>query len=418
MSWFPKREFFWNEPYFFIQRIRTTGDWIKLIVGCLVLGIVATAILFFLGTGIPKSVAIGMGVGLLGWFVYELLTFSRTADMDENNLVVEAGGGKYRILWTYPLRAMTNAVISRKGENNSPFAILHFMSEGNPAAVGLPGEMRIERLAIALHRLGVPIQLSNWTPPDANAGLENELAFAPDVHRGDVPVKVTAMPETERIDTSAGENITALLIAFWPMLIWLGGLIGMGVYAYMNWKNVDSTFAVVALVFGIFGLLAATTYLSSFGEYWAGLLLTKATKDRIRKRSGVIVDIDHPESVAVSILAKKDWGEALQKPIDMGMLYADKNRGVLLFEGNKERMEIPREAIQTMRVAEVQYGSGGDAAFSELRCFVAIALNRGDWTEEVGLRNETLIPGATTDSRRFQLASALFEKLKAFCAKS
>jgi hypothetical protein len=78
-------------------------------------------------------------------------------------------------------------------------------------------------------------------------------------------------------------------------------------------------------------------------------------------------------------------------------------------------MEIPKEAIQTVRVEEVQHGGAGESTFGHLRCFVAIAMNRPDWPDEIGLVTATPMPGKKTDARRFRVASDLYDRIVRFC---
>jgi hypothetical protein len=415
MNLFGKRAFAWNEPLFFLQKIRTWRDWFTIGGPLIGFGLVVSLILFLAGSSWWLSLSLGLGFGLLCWFAIEFGAWQRRAELEESAIRVYAGGGKLEMQWHYPLALLSDVAISRKGERDPRFAFLHFVHNGSFAAVGLSDDIRLERLALALHRLNVPVSLSGWLPPNELHGLENEFAFAPDCHKSEVPVRVTAIPQSDRCDPGPGEMISALVVALGPLLLFVISLIAIVVWAIMNWKDVTSLHFVGAIVFFIAGAWLTGTYYESVGEYWANRILMSATLARLRKRAGVIVDIDHAESVPVSLYAKSAWGETLLKSADYGLLYADANRGMLLYEGNKERMEIPKEAIQTIRIQEVQHGGAGETAFGELRCFVAIAMNRPDWPEEVGLVTATPMRGKNTDARRFRVAGDLYDRIVRFC---
>lgn len=415
MNLFGKRAFVWNEPLFFLQKIRTWRDWFTIGGPLVGIGLAISILLLFTGNGWGMSLALGLGLGFLAWFAIEFGAFQRRAELDESGIHVYAGGGKLEMQWHYPLSLLSAVTIERKGERDPRFAVLHFAHEGKFAAIGLPDDIRLERLALALHRLQVPVVLSLWRAPEQIHGLENELVFAPDCHKSDVAVRVTAMPESDRIEPDVGKKIAAVVVALGPALLFAISLIAMVVWAIVNWKAVTSFHFVGAIVYFIAGAWLTGIYFESVGEYWADWMLAAATTDRLRKRPGLIVDVDNPEALPVTLYTKASWGEPLLKSADYGLLYADSNRGLLLYEGNKERMEIPKEAIQTVRVEEVQHGGAGESTFGQLRCFVAIAMNRPDWPEEIGLITATPMPGKKTDARRFRVASDLYDRIVRFC---
>lgn len=411
MKLFAKHKFTWNEPAFFMYRIRTAKDWL-FIGGPFVAGGVALSLLMmYAGQGILMSLLLGLGLGLLCWLAIEFGASQRNAELDDDSIHVSAGGGKVEMHWNYPLSGISQLVIWRKGERDFPHGYMHFMHQGTYAAIGFPNEIRVERLALALHRLGVAVELSGWRPPEQTEGFENELFLSPDCYVAQRTVQVTPVPESDRMENSLGEKIAAITIGVGPFLVFLVSLIVLLVWGGMNWRQLTSVHWVVAIVYTIGGMWLTGAYVAYVGEYLADSLLMKATLKRWKNRPGLSVDLQHPQTVAVYLYADDQWDKALPKSLDYGFLFVDEQQKLLRYEGSKERMEIPREAIQSIRVAEVQYGSAGETVTGELRCYVALVINRPEWSGEIGLKTATPQPGRNTDARRFSRASDLFDKI-------
>src|SRR5262245_1730840 len=171
MNLFGKRAFAWNEPLFFLQKIRTWQDWFTIGGPLVGIGLVISIVLLFAGNSWLTSLSLGLGLGFLAWFAIEFGAWQRRAELDESGIHVYAGGGKLEMQWHYPLPLLNEVIVSRKGERDPRFAVLHFRHEGKFAAIGLPDEIRLERLALALHRLHVPVSMSGWRPPEEIHGL-------------------------------------------------------------------------------------------------------------------------------------------------------------------------------------------------------------------------------------------------------
>lgn len=411
MKLFDKHKFTWNEPSFFLYRIRSTKDWLWMGGPFVAGGILLSLLMMYAGQTIAMSLLLGLGLGLLCWFAIEFGGSQRSAELDDDSIHVSAGGGKIEMHWNYPLREISQVVIRRKGEQDFPHGYLHLFYQGKFAAIGFPDEIRVERLALALHRLGVAVELSGWRPPELTEGFENDLFLAPDCYVPQKTVQVTPVPESDRMENSLGEKIAAITIGVGPFLAFLISMIVLLVWGGMHWRELTSVHWVIAIVYTIGGMWLTGAYVAFVGEFWADSLLMKATLKRWKNRPGLSVDLQHPQTVPVYLYPDDQWDKALPKSLDYGFLFIDEQQKVLRYEGSKERMEIPREAIQSIRVAEVQYGGAGETVTGELRCYVALVVNRPDWSGEIGLKPAMPQAGKNTDARRFSRASDLFDKV-------
>ncbi len=78
------------------------------------------------------------------------------------------------------------------------------------------------------------------------------------------------------------------------------------------------------------------------------------------RRTDRIVNINDPDAMFVESVPRKNWGRAmLETADDIGFLRIDAQRREILFEGDRERIRIPADAILSCDIQEVS--AGGDA---------------------------------------------------------
>ena len=119
MTFFARKRFVWNEPWFFQQRIRTPTSWFLLSLLLLaVAGIVGAALYFAAPAGKPINLFEIVGMSLAAaaalWWVLDGAESRRQAVLFQDSIVVGGDMGKYSYPTTYKL-----SEIPRRGDRHA-----------------------------------------------------------------------------------------------------------------------------------------------------------------------------------------------------------------------------------------------------------------------------------------------------------
>ena len=414
MALFKKNKFAWSEPWFFCQRVRDRWDWLKAIVPA----VLAWAGVSFLvhqaqAPNMPwwQIVLWGLAAGAVVQLGIEAAFLRRDAWIDEDAIEVFGNAGQITSHVKYPLRQITFLELRRSEEIGLPFAMLVLRLENSGGIIGIPASIRLERLALVLHQLNVPVTLSGWEPPADTTSDSNEYVyFAPEGAALQV-ARAEAVPEPDQNLNPMPHMIFALLIAGWLMLVWLGLVIWGGIYLYQNWNQISIYVSLCCMIAMFCSMTIPFTYIEMFGDYWSAHYLIAVAKKKAQLRSASLIKSFEETLFCVEAIQRETWDKLPPKVIDFGFLRIDSNRELILFEGNKERWTIPFSSVQQCKIEEVQYGTGGEGVNSELRCFVALTYQKDSGPFEIGLRNADKEIGKNSDSRRMRKAVELFEYL-------
>jgi len=104
-------------------------------------------------------------------------------------------------------------------------------------------------------------------------------------------------------------------------------------------------------------------------------------RSEIGSRPDRIVDPDDPKAALVQIVPRSNWKRLmLETATDMGYLLIDVKRREVLFEGDRERIRMPADAIQSCDVEAVAVAAGTSAQTFPYY-IVLICLQGNDLTE-------------------------------------
>jgi hypothetical protein len=274
--------------------------------------------------------------------------------------------------------------------------------------VGIPNSVRLERLALVLHELNVPVTLSGWQPPATPGASQDDYVYS----RSGTTEQVASIESVAEVDqnlTPVPNMILALLMAGWLMIVWLGLLAWGGYYLFQN-RQVFSIWTILTSAIIMFASLTIPfTYIEMFGDYFSANYLIRVAKRRASWRGTSLVKSLDGQLKCVEMIPRENWAAPHAKVVDFGFLQVETSRELILFEGNKERWTIPFAAVSHCKIEEVQYGTGGDSITGQLRCYVVLTFQRDSGQFEIGLRNAAKDIGKNSDSRRMSKAVELFE---------
>ena len=100
----------------------------------------------------------------------------------------------------------------------------------------------------------------------------------------------------------------------------------------------------------------------------------------------------------------------MAKSVDFGFLRTDHGRRTLVFEGDKNRWEIPVASLTTCRIEEAAVGKEGDEK-AEKRYYVVISLDRDGETWEAGMMYTRTAFGNDSTEKRYARAQELLGQI-------
>ncbi|MGN6546114.1 MAG: hypothetical protein ACTHK7_13755 [Aureliella sp.] len=413
MKLFVKNKFVWNEPWFFCQRIRDRRDWFRaLLVGIGTWVVITTAILLA-GRGNFQwwqSILIGLGAGAVVQLALEASMMRREVSIDEKSIDAFCNAGQLSSLTTYPLNQIIATQIVRSEEANAPFSTLMIQTVKERGVIGIPRTVRLEQLAQTLHQLNVPVMLSGWKPATDSLD-QNEYLYCSAEPSPTEAATVEAIPEAERPLLKLPEMILGALISHGLLLLWLGLIAVAGIFAYQQRQNVSIWVIATGAILAFASLTIPFTFAEMFGNYWAASYMIGLAKKRIARRSAPLIKSFDERTVAVELIKRETWAAAAPKVIDYGFMRVDSTSRRILYEGNLERWSVPLGAVRLCKVEEVQYGTAGESATGQLRCFVVFVFQKDSEPFEIGLRVADKEIGKESDTRRMRKAVELYEGL-------
>jgi hypothetical protein len=416
MAFFQRRNFVWNEPWFFLHRIRTARAWFlfSLFLSFVVVA-VAVGIAMMAPANKPPSpltiIGLSLGVSAALWWILDGTDSRRQAVLFEDSIVVGGDMGKYSTPTTYRLANIPGAAIVMPEESQWPVPALYFVYEGQEQAIGIDRSVSLPRLAQAIHDAGVPIRLNGWTP-----NQDNEFARSFSWSVDENSIQPTAVIEQLPADTvgfiTPGGIALAIVRQCWALGTWLALASVAGYYAYQNWNQLGLIQLGLGFALVLGGLWLAAQITDRFASASSSKGLGRMVKNQIAKRRGVDVDLNGPDLVPVEIFTRDQFDKTIQKILEMGYIQPDRTRSRIVFEGKKERWRLPSNSIRSLAIEEVQCGTPGQSAMGSLNYYVVIRFATSDGEKELGLRYADRDYGDVTDTKRAAGGVLVFEAIE------
>ena len=289
-----KNRFVWNEPWFFVQRVRHPLAWAAWTFFLTVLAIgVGFALYQSKPAGQPTSwlqvISLSLGAAAIVWWVFDGTETRRQAKLTDTQLVVGGDMGKYSHPTTYELSEIEAFAIVRPEVSKWPSDALYFIYDDAEQAVGIGPGVALERLAKAIHGIGKPITLDGWSAGELPDWLDS-LQWQREGEPTAVANIETLSPDQPSF-MSPGSMAWAVFQQTWPFLLWLGLSIYGVWYLYQNWANLGGLEPIIVLALVIFGALAMAQLTERYSTAATSKTLGKMVLRQIRKRSGVELDL-------------------------------------------------------------------------------------------------------------------------------
>jgi hypothetical protein len=100
------------------------------------------------------------------------------------------------------------------------------------------------------------------------------------------------------------------------------------------------------LVFGMMSVLIGNViFLLWFSDYFAVRYRRKVLQAALEQRPDAWLNPRSPDTIYVEIVPRSQWSKSVPSPTDIGLLQINQQRRELIFEGDKERFRIPRDAL-------------------------------------------------------------------------
>jgi hypothetical protein len=120
---------------------------------------------------------------------------------------------------------------------------------------------------------------------------------------------------------------------------------------------------IAVVVGGVLSLAGSLAWLALYADYLPARYLHGQARRLIADRPDPFVHPDDPGAFFVQMIPRKNWGRVmLENAEELGFMRLDEERGVILFEGDRERWMIPRESVVSCELEAFDIGPADPVA--------------------------------------------------------
>lgn len=413
MKLFSSTQISWSEPWFFLVRIRERPSWTWRII----LGFVLSLALFvgmYLGGrhvnwGLPQLIGFSL---FCGYFLVALLDvphIQREVTIKEDGIICGTSIGKGHYT-SFDLNDILSVELLRPEDWNRPWGAMLIENAGDTFLAAVPRKVSLATVANILHRLGVAVALREWEPSaaDTRIQVQDEVVIPPEAVRGVANIRPVE-PGEPRLTPPAAIAVS-ITIALGPALLSFIALIAGGIYIAMGWSTLGLVTKLVIGGSALAAFVVSVVWLIYVGQFLAASYAVGVGGKQLRLRVGSLYRGDEADLIPVEVYDRTAWTSVLAKSIDSGFLQIDPNRRMLRFEGDKNRWEIPTNALTACRIAQSHVGSEANQN-AEKRYYVTLATTHADEPWEVGLTQTRTEIGSDGPDKRSARAQFLFRQI-------
>ncbi|MEZ6132280.1 MAG: hypothetical protein R3C59_26765 [Planctomycetaceae bacterium] len=373
----------WNEPWFFLIRIRTLKGWLWRIAIAIAVAVTMFVAMYFLDNGrfgLTEAVAVALACGGLILLLLDRGNIQREVTVKDDCIIVNSASGN---LWfeTFKFKDIESIQLMRPEEWSHSVGGMLIDANDDMFLVAVPQKVNLDTLANILYRQDLLVSLTGWEPPDHDTrhSVMDDLELDPD--------KAVGFVKTESLEGSEPRLLTPmqiavqLVIALGPLLVALGLAIWAGIHLYQNWDTTDwinrSLIGVGALAAVVLGFI----YLIQIGQFIAAAYGIGQAKKAMQRRSLAPFSGLEDDLVTVELFSREKWTAVTAMADDFGFLQIDRPQRLIRFEGNKNRWTLPFGALKTCRIEESIVGSEGNENV-EKRYYVVLSAADEDSEDE------------------------------------
>lgn len=345
----------WTEPFGFVYRVMTMRGWLfRAAIFLASGGAFATllAIEAVRGQGPADSVAeavfVGALIGLLFAFLVDAAQLQRTVSFGDDSLSYLGVAGTFVSAGSFHIDHVAVIELVRADKARSFGILVLTTHKGKQAAFGIPAKVDIERIARILYDKHYPVILPDWSPDAPLSTVTPQSKASSQLPVAEARIEVLDEPGRAFSRFVTG---TSLVIGLGPTVVSVITGLALLAYAYFHrdaWPLVHQLPWVGAgLVLAVGGI----AYLIFFGELLGSRYLASVVCADIGRRLHASVDPAHPDAIFVERVPRDHWTQKkLCDNDEFGMLWVDKNRRCLLFEGTLERWNVPAGSIVSAQI--------------------------------------------------------------------
>lgn len=184
-----------------------------------------------------------------------------------------------------------------------------------------------------------------------------------------IAAKVIQLPDQDAGLILSRSNLwVATAIGLTPLLLGLGLAAAAGVAAGVYSDELEPLELGALIAAAVFSVVGSLAWTALYVDWLPSKYFHAQARRAIAGRPDPLVNPDDPDAVFVQMIPRKNWGRVmLENAADVGLLLLDASRGVLLYEGDRERWMIPRESLVSFDLEAFDIGpsdpNGGPPAF-------------------------------------------------------
>jgi hypothetical protein len=313
--------------------------------------------------------------------VLQLRDLGREIGISDSAVTAFAQAGTFVSTATWALKDLAGAEIVRPQELSKPFGVLYLELRKTRrwrVALGVPSDVRPERIAEVLHGVGVPVRLSGWAPGAAAAPVPPPAPRTDGAAPSSVEVSTVPSPYAGRV--LARKNVAELIGCLPLLALLVPGVIAV-VYGLLKRNEMPLEELAVWVACGAAAALTGILFGRQFQMFYVGRALLRAARAAVRERPDALVNPDDSEAVFVEVLPREGWGEGTTKTGDVGFLRVDEAARCLLFEGDAERWRVPAGSVIACEVepASVRAGQQDEAVVAQYVAVLKARAGDGVW---------------------------------------
>jgi hypothetical protein len=400
----------WNEPWFFLIRIREAWGWRRRLLLAIGISVVMFLAIYFFGggdqRGLPGTIGISLAAGFVIVALMDVGNIQREVTVKEDCIIVGSSVGRG---WfeTFKFDAIDGIRLMRPDEWGKAYGGMVVASTDDSFLVAVPKKVSLDTLANILHHLGVAVSLTGWEPSesDTRVGVRDQIDLDPAAAQGEISIQPVEDHEGPLL--SPGHIAVQVIIAFAPLLLALIGAIVVVVVLVRNWTVMSVLDKILYGGGALIALVAAFLYLVKIGQFVAASYGIRVARSKLHTRPNAMFSGTEDDLVCVELFDRQSWTATVAKSSDYGFLRIDRQQAKLVFEGNKFRWTLPTSALTACRIEESIVGSEANPN-AEKRYYVVIEAATEGEAWEAGMVYTRTEMGNDTAESRYQRAQLLF----------
>ena len=413
MALFSSTQISWNEPWFFLVRIRTARGWLPRIATAIVVVAVMFLATYFYDNarfGLVEAILLSLACGLVVVLLLDKGNIQREVSVQKDCIVVNSAMGK---TWhsVFKLEDIESVELMRDEEWNYSVNGMLIDHGDDVFLVAIPQKVSLETLANILYRLDLAVSLSDWSPPDGDSRVQVKDEVPLDAEGAIGTIENESLADVEKPLVSPVQIAIQLSIALGPLLLALIAAVVAGVYLFRNWADVPLLNKCVIGVGTFAGLVLAFLYMIKIGQFIAAAYGIRVAKASMQRRATAIFSGLEEDLVTVELFSRDKWTSMAITEDDFGFLQIDRQQRRLRFEGNRNRWTLPFSALTACRIEESIVGSEGNEN-AERRYYVVLAAQQEEDEEwEYGFIYTRTEVGHDSHEHRYDRSRLLFAQL-------